>query len=47
MPFDIEMGKGAGTYTCGVMYGNSKKDQLIGERADFVIDNIKDLLDIF
>lgn len=46
MPFDIEMGKGAGTFACGVTYGNSKKDRLIKAGADFIIDNIKDLLDI-
>ena len=46
MPFDIEMGKGAGTYTCGVTYGNSKREQLLEAGADFIIDDIRDLLDI-
>lgn len=46
MPFDIEMGKGAGTYTCGVTYGNSKMEQLIEAGADFIIDDIKDLPDL-
>ena len=46
MPFDIAMGKGAGTYTCGVTYGNSKREQLIEAGADFIIDDIKDLTDI-
>lgn len=46
MPFDIEMGKGAGTYTCGVTYGNSTKSQLIEAGADFIIDDIRDLSDI-
>lgn len=46
MPFDIEMGKSAGTYTCGVTYGNSTKSQLIEAGADFIIDDIKDLPNI-
>ncbi len=46
MPFDIEMGKSAGTYACGVTYGNSIKNRLIEAGADFIIDNITDLLDI-
>lgn len=43
MPIDIEMGKNAKTYTCGVTYGNSKKSNLIAAGADFVIDDIGEL----
>lgn len=47
MPIDIEMGKNAGTYTCGVTYGNSTKSKLIEAGADFVIDDIGELAKIF
>ena len=38
MPMDIQMGKGAGVYTCGVTYGNSDKAQLTEAGADYVVD---------
>ncbi|HCM91053.1 MAG TPA: phosphoglycolate phosphatase [Lachnospiraceae bacterium] len=44
MPVDIEMGKGAGAYTCGVTYGNSDRVSLHNSGADFIIDSITDLL---
>ena len=44
MPVDIEMGKGAGAYTCGVTYGNSDRISLHNAGADFIIDSITDLL---
>lgn len=46
MPVDIMMGKSAGVYTCGVTYGNSDRDKLIEAGADFVIDDIRELVDI-
>ena len=46
MPYDIQMGKGAGAYTCGVTYGNSDRDALTASGADYVIDRIGELLDI-
>ena len=44
--YDIQMGKGAGAYTCGVTYGNSDRDALTASGADYVIDRIGELLDI-
>ena len=46
MPFDIIMGKNAGVYTCGVTYGVSDKNSLLEVGADWIIDNISDLLEI-
>ena len=46
MPFDIEMGKRAGVYTCGVTYGNATRKELISAGADFVIDRMEELLDL-
>ena len=46
MPFDILMGKNAGVYTCGVTYGVSGKNSLLEAGADWVIDDISELLDI-
>lgn len=46
MPFDIMMGKGAGVLTLGVTYGNASRNELLESGADYVIDDIKELLDI-
>ena len=46
MPFDILMGRGAGAKTCGVTYGNSSRDELLGCGADYIIDDFVDLLDL-
>ncbi len=46
MPFDIMMGKGAGTSACGVTYGNSSRRELCESGADFVIDSFDELLAI-
>ena len=46
MPFDILMGKNAGVYTCGVTYGVSSKNNLLDAGADWVIDDISELLGI-
>ena len=46
MPVDILMGKGAGTLTCGVTYGNSSRKDLAASGADFIIDGIGALIDV-
>ena len=46
MPVDIQMGKSAGAYTCGVTYGNSDRDSLLAAGADYIINDIKELPDI-
>ena len=47
MWMDIEMGKGAGTYTCGVTYGNSDKEELKKAGADYVIDRMSEIKKFF
>ena len=42
MTYDIDMGRNAGTKTCGVTYGNGTREQL--SSADYVIDDFADLL---
>lgn len=42
--FDIEMGRAAGCFTCGVTWGNQSADVLAGARPDFLIDDIRKLL---
>lgn len=42
--FDIQMGKNAGTMTCGVTYGNGSRESLAD--ADWLIDDFADLLKI-
>ena len=42
--FDIQMGKNAGTRTCGVSYGNGSRESL--SDADWLIDDFGKLLDI-
>lgn len=44
MVYDIDMGRNAGTKTCGVTYGNGTRGQLA--HADYVIDDFSELLDI-
>lgn len=44
MPVDIIMGRNAGTFTCGVTYGNASIQQLTDAGADYIIDNISQLL---
>lgn len=46
MPVDILMGKGAGTKTIGVTYGNATAAELKEADADFVIDDFRQLIDI-
>jgi len=40
--YDIQMGKNAGTWTCGVTYGNGSRESLAD--ADWVIDDFSELL---
>ena len=47
MPYDVLMGKNAGTYACGVTYGNSSRDELVRSGADYIVDNMADILKIF
>ena len=42
--FDIQMGKNAGTRTCGVTYGNGSRESLSG--ADWLIDDFSSLLSL-
>ena len=42
--FDIQMGKNAGTRTCGVTYGNGSRESL--KDADWIIEGFGQLLDI-
>jgi phosphoglycolate phosphatase len=42
--FDIQMGKNAGTRTCGVTYGNGSRESL--SDADRIIDDFGKLLNI-
>ena len=42
--FDIEMGKAAGCYTCGVSYGNQSAGQLAGASPDYLLDDLRKLL---
>ena len=46
MPVDIQMGKGAGAYTCAVTYGNASREELIAAGADYVIDDFSELTGI-
>ena len=46
MPVDILMGKAAGAMTCGVTWGNATKDDLQEAGADYIIDDISELLKI-
>lgn len=42
MPVDIQMGLGAGAYTCGVTYGNANRAALEEAGAHAVIDHFKE-----
>jgi phosphoglycolate phosphatase len=43
---DVEVGKKAGTHTCGVTYGLGGTEELINVKPDFIIDNIRKLRDL-
>ena len=42
--FDIEMGRAAGCFTCGVSYGNQSADQLAGAAPNYLLDDLRKLL---
>ncbi len=46
MPYDIMMGRRAGTKTCGVTYGNSSREELADSGADYIIDDFASLLQL-
>lgn len=46
MNVDILMGKGAGTSTCGVTYGNGSITELKDTGADYIISDFSDIINI-
>ena len=46
MAVDIQMGANAGTKTCGVTWGNGTRDELVQAGADYIIDDIGELIGI-
>lgn len=44
MKYDIEMGRRAGTRTCGVTYGNGSPQDLREAGADFIVNNFGEIL---
>ena len=46
MAVDILMGVNAGAKTCGVTWGNGTREELIAAGADYIIDNIEELIEI-
>lgn len=46
MPVDIEMGLGAGAFTCGVTFGNSPREALSAAGAHHIIDSFTELAEI-
>jgi HAD superfamily hydrolase (TIGR01549 family) len=46
MTYDIEMGRNAGVRTCGVTYGNGSRKELLDAGADYLIDNIQNVINI-
>lgn len=46
MPVDIQMGRSAGAWTCGVSYGNSSRNALLESGADCVIDDFRELVNL-
>lgn len=45
--YDIAMGQGANCITCGVTYGNNTEAELKKQKADYIIDDFADILNIF
>ena len=43
---DIQCGKSAGTYTCGVLYGYRTRELLEIENPDFIINTIEEVLSL-
>ncbi len=44
--FDILMGKNAGCMACGVTYGNGTRDDLLSIGADFIFDDLSEILNV-
>lgn len=44
--FDILMAHNAGVKAVGVTYGNGKREELIAAKADYIIDDFRELLEI-
>ena len=44
MKYDIEMGRRAGTHTCGVTYGNGSPQELKEAGANYLLDDFKEIL---
>ena len=44
MPVDIEMGRAAGVRTCGVLWGNAKREQLAASGADSIAVAMDEIL---
>ncbi|MBI4523132.1 MAG: HAD-IA family hydrolase [Deltaproteobacteria bacterium] len=44
---DIEAGRKAGVYTCGVTYGLGDRGELVASKPDLLIDRIDELIDHF
>lgn len=42
--YDIEMGKAIGVHTIGVTFGYHTKDELINAGADYIIDDMREIL---
>ena len=42
--FDLEMGRNAGCFTCGVSYGNQTAEQLATASPNYIIDDLRKLL---
>lgn len=42
---DIQCGKNAGSYTCGVLYGYRTKELIDAENPDFIVEWIEDILE--
>jgi len=38
------MGKAAGCYTCGVLYGNQSASQLAGASPNYLLDDLRKLI---
>ena len=46
MAVDILMGANAGAKTCGVTWGNGRREELEQAGADYIIDRMEELLHI-
>ena len=43
MDLDIMAGKAAGVYTCGVLYGIGKREEIAAAKPDYIIEDISEL----